>query len=124
MNFAIPEPCLIHPTMKVRTATCARAHDSSKYLSAISAIYRGPKSKRAGSGEIKPRQSRWKPQAYLGWNGLIKKLLVHGIGERQQNPRVAAAGFPFWNCYIDRRKVSPLNLCEIGESNDLIYPII
>jgi hypothetical protein len=24
-NFAIPEPCLIHLTMKVRTATCAGA---------------------------------------------------------------------------------------------------
>jgi hypothetical protein len=25
VNFAIPEPCLIHLTMKVRTATCAVA---------------------------------------------------------------------------------------------------
>jgi hypothetical protein len=25
VNFAIPEPCLIHPTMRVRTATCAGA---------------------------------------------------------------------------------------------------
>jgi hypothetical protein len=25
VNFAIPEPCLIHLTMKVRTATCAGA---------------------------------------------------------------------------------------------------
>jgi len=45
VNFAIPEPCLIHLTMKVRTSTCAGARAVK-----VAALASGAEGMRIASG--------------------------------------------------------------------------
>ena len=45
VNFAVPEPCLIHLTMKVRTATCAGARAAK-----VAALASGAGGMRIASG--------------------------------------------------------------------------